>query len=271
MGLTRIGASPTADRLTEFIAELSEARFLLVLDNIETHSELGALAPLLLAADAFRPSKLVITSRVAVRQHAPVRDRQLREFTKHQSRSFLREEARRADQNRIAEATDEAFDAVFDVVGGNPLALQLAFGLMQFAPIDEVIRTLRTSRTSDPFYRWIYWRVWQDLSAESRELLVAMSRLSVAGVGWERLRALTNLGDQLTPVVEELDRRRLLIIQGTFDSPTYSLHRLTSTFAIEVLSTWDDAGERRRLAAIDQQAIRANVEYALTRRLSPHE
>jgi hypothetical protein len=129
-------------------------------------------------------------------------------------------------------------EAVYDLVGGNPLAIILVVSLMRHLPPAKIFKTIRSGETAD-LYTFIYQQSWQAISHSARALLFTIQRAGdVAEWSWLELTD----DDQHIPLEEtisELIDFSLVYSQsGENGDRRYSIHRLTSTFLRTEILGW---------------------------------
>jgi hypothetical protein len=265
--LEAILTSTAACRLEELMPLLATHPFLIVLDNMETEAEISSVLPLLRAASQARPTRILVTSRASV-QHLVSNAfvEPLTELQEFESLELLRHEARLLNLTHVVDATDEALQQVYNVVGGNPLALKLAVGLLRHFDLAQAVDTLSHARgwRADELYKFVYRTSWQILSHQAKTLLVAMRHISLSGANFARVSAVSHLeGGSLLDAIQELADLSLLIISGPITARVYSVHRLTVNFVQDVLGNWGDIGELKMLRDVDSRAAVANVRHSL--------
>src|SRR5690606_17980182 len=83
----------------------------------------------------------------------------------------------------VEEATPADIQSIYNVVGGNPLALKLVVTLLNTLPLPQVLSELTRGSHQDVanMYRRIYKQAWQLLSHQARTLLQAMPLVSETG------------------------------------------------------------------------------------------
>ena len=141
----------------------------------------------------------------------------------------------------VSEASDEELGSIYQLTGGNPLALKLVVSLLDVLPLGQ-IRTNLLQNKSGPLegmYRQIYRQTWQTLSPEARTLLQAMPLVAEAGALPDYLQAISTLSDsQFWPAIQELRNRSLLEVRGNLLEKRYGIHRLTATFLQSDITHW---------------------------------
>jgi hypothetical protein len=141
-------------------------------------------------------------------------------------------------------ATAEDIREIYQVVGGNPLALKLVVSLLDLLPPSQVLSTLLRSQPGpvETMYKHIYWQTWHLLSPHARQLLQVMPLVAESGGLPEYLSMLSSLAEaELWPALQELRYRSLLEVRGTLQEKRYGIHRLTETFLHTEIIHWPDS------------------------------
>jgi len=214
---------------------------LVVIDNLENESDTAGLLARL--NDLALPSKFLLTTRTRPAEQAAVFNVSLDELSFNDAAVLLRHHARETGVAVVAEADESEVRAIYDTVGGNPLALKLVVTLLDVIPLPQVLADLAHSRQGrvEAMYRHIYRQTWLTLNEAARTLLQAMPLVAEAGAEPEYLQAMTGLGGaQFWPAVEELRRRSLLEVRGDINEKRYGIHRLTDTFLRTEIIGWDE-------------------------------
>ncbi len=233
--------TPDQARLTQLRTYLAEYPALLVIDNLESVTDyvelVGAVSTLA------QPSKILITSRYSVETPATLVLR-MDELSWEESCELLTFEAEQRGLGEIAAAPPSTLRPIYEVVGGNPLALKLVMGQLTLLPLDEVLRRLQqarkiSERAEYELYHYLYRATWQLLSPAAHELMLTLIAFPLHGAAWEELLAISDL-DRATLLlaVKECRERSLLNVTG-WPQKVYSMHRLTYTFLMtDVLKWW---------------------------------
>jgi len=234
-----LASLPLAQRQDSLRARLKVQPYLVVLDNLETAADYRALVPDLQAF--VNPTKVLLTARHSLHEYPGVHNLSLDELIAADSLSLLRHEAKERGLTDIAAASDETLLPVYEVAGGNPLALKLLLGQMHSLPLSHVVEDLRQARGRrvDELYHFIYWRSWRLLSDQARRVLTIMPLIAESGAGLEQVGALSELADdELAAALQQLATLCLVNIQGTVEARRYSIHRLTETFLLNEVLKW---------------------------------
>lgn len=226
------------DREAALQAVFAAAPYLIVIDNLETMDDYEALAPRLqLMAGATR---FLVTSRHALRQYPFLQTITVPPLSRADSLALLRCELER--QGRGVDM-DSALEAVYQVVGGLPLALKLIAAQLGRLPLKYILDGLRAARgqTAEALYTFIYRRTWELLDDLARQLLLDMLLVSPDGEDMDWLRLMSDLPDeQLEQGLAHLMDFCLIQTSGPLERPVYRMHRFTATFLqTSILGQWE--------------------------------
>jgi len=228
-------------QLTRVRQALKARPHLVIIDNLEDEADTATLLARL--NDLARPSKFLLTTRTRPAEQAAVLNVSLDELSFNDAAVLLRHHARETGVATVAEAGESDVRAIYDTVGGNPLALKLVVTLLDVIPLPQALADLTRSRQGrvEDMYKHIYWQTWLTLNEAARTLLQAMPLVAEAGAEPEYLQAMTGLGGaHFWPAVEELRRRSLLEVRGGIREKRYGIHRLTETFLKTEIIGWED-------------------------------
>lgn len=214
---------------------------LVVIDNLESEADTAYLLERL--NDLAQPSKFLLTSRTRLSDLATVFNFSLNELSLPDANNLIRHHAQDIGATSVATATEADIEAIYDVTGGNPLALKLVVSLLDMLPLPQILSNLKRGRQGsvEELYRHIYWQTWQLLSANARKLLKAMPLVAESGGTPNYLQRLSDLSElQLWPALQELRNRSLLEVRGTTQEKQYGIHRLTETFLHTEIIHWPE-------------------------------
>jgi hypothetical protein len=110
-----------AEKLAVLKLLLRSAPFFIVIDNLETAGDYQTLLPVLWGL--INPSRILLTSRVSLHHHPDVHCVTLKSLSKSDTLDLLRHEAEVRHIPKLAEASPAQLESIYEVVGGNPLAL----------------------------------------------------------------------------------------------------------------------------------------------------
>jgi hypothetical protein len=216
---------------------LKQNPHLIVIDNLETLVDYQVLLPTL--RDWANPSKFVLTSRHSLREHPDVFCHTLTELDQNDTLQFIKHEARVRGLSILANVSEAELKSIYQVVGGNPLALKLIVGQVAILPLSQVLENLKQAKVKDidELYTFIYWQAWHTLDEISQRVLLMMP---VAQDGPpEQLKALSGLElSVLSQALQRLVSLSLVQVSGTLEERRYTIHRLTETFLLNEAIKW---------------------------------
>ena len=237
----------TERALAALEGRLREAPHLIVVDNLETVTDVETLLPTL--ARLAGPSKFLLTSREAFTGQAEIYHFPVPELAERDAIALMRAEARLRNLRHVAEASDADLRPLFDTVGGNPLALRLVTGQLHLLALPQVVENLREARgkRAEDLYRFIYWDAWQRLPDDARDVLMLMPLFAGDGADLAAISRVSDLPhDPLVQALEYLVRLSLVNVAGDLHHRRYSLHRLTETFLLREVIKWQDEDRKLR-------------------------
>ena len=230
---------PSNDWLKYIRSDFAKYPTLLVLDNFNddplSSSFFNSINQLV------NPGKIVLTSRAKIPAGAEIFQMSVPEIDRAASEKLILHYAKAINLPASPNDLKKNASKIFQVTGGNPLAIRLALGLLLSFPLDEVLHSLERSPHSDveAMYRFIYQRSWQALSSDARNLLQAMPLVAGEGATWAHLEALSGKeAPILIEIVKELSSRSLFELRGSLNEPVYGIHQLTDTFIRNDVLQW---------------------------------
>ena len=231
-----LGKSPQEKR-KRLIRFLKEERYLIVIDNLETVTDYQTLLPILW--EIANPSKVLLTSRFSLREYPDIFCLTLDALDEPDTYRLIRNEAETRGLNTLAKASEEQLRQIYEVVGGNPLALKLVVGQAAFLPLSLVLDNLKAARgrTISDLYTYIYWQAWQMMDGESRQTLLIMPLIQSGSLS--QLLTLSQLDPaDLHEALQQLATLSLIQVEGDLEERRYSIHRLTETFLLNEAIKW---------------------------------
>lgn len=213
---------------------LGRKKSLLVIDNIESEQIIEFLVAKF--TPWAREIDIIITSRARPSDiSGNFFSYGLNQLSEQDAFALIRYEAGAQGLDELAQKDDAELQKIYDIAGGNPLALKLAVGLALTLPFDEIIADLQKARSdqADGLYRHIYGRVWESLSAEAQELLLsAFLTGKISGGSSEQLMRGSGLSKKLfVDTIMQLAQRNLIEVRsGSVGNGRYGIHRLTESF-----------------------------------------
>ena len=226
-----------AEKEANLAALLKRQPYLVVIDNLETVADYETLVPTLHRWS--NPTKFLLTSRHALLAYDDVYCFSLRELSRADALELLKYEAKIRGATALAQASPAHLSSIYDVTGGNPLALKLVVGQTRVWPLAQVLENLRQAqgKTVDNLYSYIYWQAWNALDEAGRRVLLVMP-LAEGGT-LAQITALSELDQaDLVEAVERLVMLSLLEISGDLEQPRYRIHRLTESFLLNEVVKW---------------------------------
>lgn len=220
------------------IQKLKEDPALVVIDNLETAADYQAVVPIL--SQLAEPSKVLITSRLSLRAYADIYTQTLGELPEPDTIALIRHESTVRGLTILSEATDEHLQAIYQVVGGHPLALNLVLGQLSYLPLRQVLTGLQEARGEriEQLYSYIYWQAWQMLDDAGRQLFLTLPIVYNGTYGQLAKASLLDT-DELSAALSQLIRLSLVQVAGDIMEPRYRLHRLTETFLMNEVLKWN--------------------------------
>jgi hypothetical protein len=234
----REGDSPN-QRLLQVRQALKNRPYLVVIDNLENEANTAFLLAQL--SNLAQPSKFLLTTRSRPSEQATVFSFSLDELPPVDAADLIRHHAREVGVTAVDTATEADIGDIYELTGGNPLALKLVVGLLDVLPLPQILADFMRGGKGpiEDLYRHIYMKTWQVLSPAARTLLQAMPLVAESGALPEYMRAITSLTEaELWPALQELRNRSLLEAQGTVQAKRYGIHRLTETFLQTEIIHW---------------------------------
>lgn len=215
---------------------LQERACLIVIDNLETIADYQDLIPEI--KNLQNPSKFLITSRFRLIDHPGVFSYSLSELPRLSAYKLLRMEAERTGFFDLANAQDNDLSKIYDLVGGNPMALKLIVGQLRFHSLPRVLDRLAESQHNDSgigLFDYIYYEAWETLNDDSKLILLTLTQAGDGGFTLQHIVSLTNLPEiKVESCIEELILISLVDQKGSLWERKYSLHRLTELFLLRV-------------------------------------
>jgi hypothetical protein len=112
---------------------------------------------------------------------------------------------------------------------------------MHTLSLSRIVDDLRQARGRkvEELYRFIYWRSWQLLSDQARQVLAIMPLVAESGGGLAQIAAVSEMEEeQLAAPLEQLVSLCLVNVMGTVEARRYGIHRLTETFLLKEVLKW---------------------------------
>lgn len=236
-----IPPGPETELIKRVRKELTKRPYLIIIDNLETEETTSFLIEKV--REWMEPTKFLITTRARPAGQASAYCFSLDELSQDDATALLYHQAEVIGLDDISKAADDDIAAIFEVTGGNPLALKLVVSLATVIALPQILSDLARGQPGpiEDLYRHIYWESWRTLTNDAQTLLQAMPLVAESGALPEQMLAISNLSDNaFWPAVSELISRSLLEIQGTIHERRYGIHRLTETFLRTEIIGWSE-------------------------------
>lgn len=210
---------------------------LVVIDNLETAADYHNLLPELRKWQ--QPTKFLLTSRLRLLDEPGVFSFSLQELPETAAFELIRMEAARTGFAALQEAPDEELKEIYQIIGGNPLALKLVVGQLRFHSLSRVLKRFSTNRhqnKDEGIFDYIYREFWEGLGDSSKTALLALTQAGETGFTFEHLLEVVQLPEEvLEQCLEELVLLSLVDLAGSLKEKRYRLHRLTEAFLLRMI------------------------------------
>jgi len=230
---------PPTERRQMLLQRLASAPHLVVIDNLESLSDVEDLLPLL--QRLAKPTKFLLTSRQRTPGGGTVYHFPAPALNEADSLALIRHEAATGNLPHVAQASDAELRPLYAVLGGNPLALRLSVGQLHVRDLAQLVDDWRqaTSQDIEALYTFIYRAAWETLEEECRHALLAMPMAAKQG-GRVALLAATIGSDEsaVAAALERLATLNLVDMHGTLHDRRFSIHSLTRSFLHKQVVDW---------------------------------
>lgn len=231
-----VACEATLARLT---AHLKQTPHLIVIDNLETVTDLEALLPTL--QRLINPTKVLLTSRTGLYSETATYAFPLPELSEADALALVRHEAQLRNQPELATAPTATLQPIYDTVGGNPLALRLIVGQTRIHTLDLILADLKAARGQavTKLYTYLYRYAWEHLDDHSRRALIAMPFAPPHGATLDHLIGVSHLpATELRAALQQLVTLNLVNRTGALSESRYTIHSLTRAFLLEQVVQW---------------------------------
>lgn len=226
-------------RQTAVRQALKERPHLVIVDNLESDTDTAYLIAHL--NDLAQPSKFLLTARSRPAEMAHVYSHAVDELTFPDAAALVTHHANEVGLVDVTAAAESDLQAIYDMTGGNPLALKLVVSLFDTLTLPQVLERLASGHGTsvEDLYRHIYLQSWRLLSNPARQLLQSMLLVADVGGAADFLVSISELSeDTFWPALQELRSRSLLEVRGGLRDKRYGIHRLTATFLQTEIVKW---------------------------------
>ncbi len=222
---------PYHQALTSLQRRLKEKPHLIVIDNLETVEDIEELIPVLNLLS--NPSKFLLTSRYNLFGQDGIFHFPVPGLKVEHAIELIREEARVRNIPFLLQAEDDELKPIYDIVGGNPLALRLIVGQSHFKPLDMILKGLKAPnlKTYENLYNHIYQQAWDSMCEKTRCLFLAMPLIIEEDGNRDQMGYITKLNPvELEEALNQLISMNLVDVRLGVKEVQYSIHNLTDTF-----------------------------------------
>ncbi len=241
LGQTHLAGLATQEKLEQLRPFLATTPYLIIIDNLETATDVTTLLPALepLAGQ----TRFLLTSRHTLSRYPFVTVRSVPALSLANSHLLVQSELAR--RNLSIQITQSDMQQLYAAIGGLPLALKLTAAQLRQTSLQDVIQQLRRAKSNQPYgmYTYIYRQSWELLDDSARRLLLSALDIAPEGdtVSW--LRLIGDFPDNLfDAALSQLFDYSLLEPIGHQNAPACRMHRLTATFLqTDILGEWYDS------------------------------
>ncbi len=239
----QLRVAPTHENMTQLQRQrllhrfIKERRCLIIIDNLETVADYHSLLPELKKWQ--NPSKFLLTSRIRLLAEPGIFSFSHKELDHDDALQLIRQEASRAGFTDLAEAKDHDLIQIFNVVGGNPLALKLIIGQLRFYSLSSVLdrfSATKENEANEGIFDYIFREIWESLDEKNKIVLISLTQAGESGFTIEHLVAVSELPDtEVFACLTDLVMISLVDITGSLVERRYRLHRLTEMFLLQMI------------------------------------
>jgi hypothetical protein len=156
--------------------------------------------------------------------------------------ALVRYEAANRNLSFLTQAGDDDLRPIYEIVGGNPLALRLVVGQTHHYPLSTVLEKLSNARgaSSEALFSYIYRWAWDLLDDNAQQLFLCLPLLPATGADLGFLSTISGLDEnQFHSALESLLRLNLLDHRThSLYHSVYTIHSLTRTFLLQEVIRW---------------------------------
>lgn len=216
---------------------LKEKSCLIVIDNLETVADYRTLLPELKSLQ--NPSKFLLTSRIRLLQEPGVFSLSLSELNLENAIRLMRNEAKESGFAALGDAKDDDLAKIYNVVGGNPLALKLIIGQLRIHSLPRVLSRFgqkpENLDQNEGIFDYIYQEIWESIGDNSKATLLALTQAGDSGFSFDHLVEISGLEEAVVSrCLEDLIQSSLVDLSGTIFERRYRLHRLSEVFLLRM-------------------------------------
>lgn len=218
-----VDATP-AGRKALIRGALEAKAHLVVIDGVEAPAHCDALNTRL-SAMAGR-SKFLVTSRIIPTTISQAFVYSLDEINVEQSQQLLQAQTQATNGIPAEEFTPEVVKKIHSSIGGHPLTLILFPHLLKRHNLDSLLQAIELGVEGK--HTFIYGRLWEMLSPESKKLVMALCFFGGLGADETTLKIAAELNEsEFFQATREIGQFGLLQSRGGLDKKIHNLHNLT--------------------------------------------
>jgi hypothetical protein len=219
------------DAIQEYLLKIPTV---VVVDNLETVKDMDLLLPFLQSVRG--PTKFILTSRVTPTKDGSSFNYAVPPLSYEETVTLIQQEAQTRNLHTLLHLDQATTTLIYNVTGGNPLALRLVVGQVELHGIPAVLEDLRHAKGAGAsLYRYLYEWVWEHLSKVNRTVLHALLVLTDGNSTAPAIQKLTQMDrDTIHAALQQLVQQNLVMLQGNLEQRYYTLHNLTRAFLEEM-------------------------------------
>lgn len=211
-------------------ARLKMAPHLITIDNLEQKEETNEILRYLGGLGS--PTRFIVTTRVQPDEtNSYVHP--LGELSRSESFELLAFLLKSSGLDPSGSVDEAVIESIYQMVGGNPLALKIVVGLLRRLPLDQILADLEKGRgNARLIYHGIFRKTWETISHNGKILLQTMPLVStISGASPDQMRSACGLPEEaFWQAVAELTLHSMLEVRGTLSDRRYGIHQLTESF-----------------------------------------
>lgn len=223
--------SPVKERSIAIRQMLKGIPCLIIIDNLEMTSDTSYLLSNL--NDLANPSRFLLTSRNKYPQHSGISSFNLQELELEIAIEFIKHYSSELGLLSLASSSVKQLQNIYQLVGGNPLALKLVVSMAAVRSMTDILEDLISVRTKEieQLYLHIFQQSWKILGNSAKILLSIMPLAADSGITSHQMASLSELSqDEIWPAIQELVSLSLLEVYGDAWERRYGIHQLLETF-----------------------------------------
>lgn len=225
--------------LTALQARLKQQRHCIVIDNLETLTDVETLIPFL--RELSNPSKILLTSRENLHHELGIYHFPVPELNETNTLRLIKYEAQLHNATQLINAADGELMQIYKAVGGNPLAIRLVVGQTHIFALQDILNDLSAAQSNqaESLYTYIYRHVWDRLDELTRRILLAMPLVADDEGTLEHIAEVSDV--DLASVRNALNWLVTLNLVDRKDDHVeryFSIHNLTRTFLHQMVLKW---------------------------------